>query len=463
MSRLVDVIGRVVARAQGRAVPTRSAFSISDDPSAAFGIAPVKMVSEELVQSIAYGNVAEKPAVVTRWNPLSRDTGELEPFAKALDAYLTACIAAGELPRIWVPHGSALTVLELLGHRYRTNKNASPTLQRMGWQCRVIAEEAKYEGQQFVAVARELLGAHVVTGQAPIKDGHLGALLAWVAPARGVDPAEEADRRALVPASGVLPRDLDDRVEALRKVAKGGGNAGDKARLALEAILRKGAESEWKLLLEARRAFWKLQLTHPDLGRLVSASRERVKAQLEVPYSPARKADALARDLERHEYAADLAEEVAVVSDNVERELARRKGRVIATGISSVRQPKSNRRPCSLELTVRQDVFRVRPGTALQQIGGKVVGRITAMRENAAGETVFTLDVDKGLRSVPALGTVVDWTDAIAEDMSFSQGKVYAAMKTNQNPLIFQPGVQPAPSKTPKKDLLRIAEKLRRP
>jgi hypothetical protein len=459
----VDVVGRFVARRQGKALVTRTAFSLSADPESVFAIAPIKMVSEELVQSIAYGAPSGKPAFVTRWNPLSRDTGELEPFAKALDEYFAKVLQAKALPRIWLPHGSALTLVELLGHRYRTNKNASPELQRMGWQCRVIAEEAKYEGQQVVAVARELLRSHVLTGQAPIKDGHLGALLAWIVPKQGEDPAVEADLRALVPASGVLTRQLDDRVETLRKIAKGGGKAGAKARMTIENILRTGAELEWKLLLDAWRAFWKLGLAHHSaVEDLVHASAERTKAQLERSYSPAKMPDALARELERHEYSAELAGAVAVASDDVERELARRKGRVIATEVTAIRQPKPKYKPCTLDLTVLQDVLRVRPGTALKQLGGKVEGRVASLRENNSGQTIFSLEVETGVRSIPAAGTSVDWTDQIAQDMSYSQGEVYKSIKAKQNPLIFQKDLQPAATKRAKKDLLLVAERLRK-
>jgi hypothetical protein len=115
MSRLIDVLARAVAHHEQRALPTRAAFSLTPDPEDVFAIAFIKMVSEELVQAIAYGHPLGEPELITRWNPLSRETGELEPFAQALDAYLARMRAKGALPRIWLPHGSALTLLELLG------------------------------------------------------------------------------------------------------------------------------------------------------------------------------------------------------------------------------------------------------------------------------------------------------------------------------------------------------------
>src|SRR6266540_6345963 len=222
MNATTETLGRVLARHQGRALPIRSTFALSEDPSPVFAIAPIKMVAEEIVQAIAFGDPDGPPQVVTRWNPLSRDAGDLEIFAAALNDYVEAVARGDQLPRFWLPHRSALTVVELLGHRYRTNQMASDSLRRMCWQCRAIAEEATYGGQQAVVIAGEVLRAHVLTGQAPVKDGHLGALLAWVAPAAGRDPAEVADEQALVPASGVLERSIDDRVEGLRREAIGG-------------------------------------------------------------------------------------------------------------------------------------------------------------------------------------------------------------------------------------------------
>jgi hypothetical protein len=125
----------------------------------------------------------------------------------------------------------------------------------MGAQCRVIADEATYAGQQIVAVASDLLLEHVATGQSVVEDQHLGAQLAWVTPRAGADPVAEAARRALLPAAAMLRRDVDDRVEDLRRLGKGSGVRAAAARAEIEHLLREGAIDEWDLLVEARRAF----------------------------------------------------------------------------------------------------------------------------------------------------------------------------------------------------------------
>jgi hypothetical protein len=284
MSAILDVVARAIAYEQRRAYRVRETFSIAADPRVAFGIVPIKVVSEEVIQAIAYGDIARAPKTIVRWNPLSRDAGDLEPFGRALDRYLTSMIAAEAVPRIWLPYSTALDLLDVLHYRYRTNQQASAVLQRMGWQCRVIVEEASYAGQQMVAVATDLLCEHVVTGQAPVKDGHLGALLAWVAPPPGSDPVIEAERRALVPAAAMLEAEADKRVDGLRKRAK----AGDvRARAEIETLLERGVQLEWDRLVEARRTFWALKLkSGPELPGLVKESRERASYALTTNLSP---------------------------------------------------------------------------------------------------------------------------------------------------------------------------------
>jgi hypothetical protein len=456
MSDVADVLARALAYKERRALPTRAVFALAPDPANCFGIAIIKMVSEQLVQAIAFGDPDGDPNIVTRWNPLSRETGEMDPFAAALDAYLQCVVARGELPRVWVPHSSALTIVELLGHRYRTNTKASAALQRMGWQCRALAEESKFQGQQIVAVAGDLLRAHVATGQLPIKDGHLGALLSWVTPTGGVDPAVEA--------SGVLERPVDDRVERLRKLAKDRGGVGTPQQREIEKDLRAGALKEWKLLQDARRAFWGLGLRGgcPELDKLVETSRKRIFFQLTNNMNPGRHPHALARELDTHEYASALAEAAEVRGDLMKRERARRKGRAVRTEVTRVVQTRRNFKPCVLHLRVMQDVLRVREGSLLQVANGKLTARVEAMEQDASGETLLRVRVEDGVRSVPPLGVTVEWIDSIPRDMSFMATKVYGAMKAGNNPLSYGMDHEPKPATKPKRDLLAVAESLRR-
>jgi hypothetical protein len=466
MNATTEVLGRLLARRQGRALPIRSTSALSPDPNSVFAIAPIKMVAEEIVQAIAFGDPDAMPQVVTRWNPLSRDAGDLETFAAALNDYVEAVASGDQLPRFWLPHRSALTVVELLGHRYRTNQMANDSLRRMGWQCRAIAEEATYGGQQGVAIAGELLRAHVLTGQAPVKDGHLGALLAWAAPAAGHDPAAVADERALVPASGVLERPIDDRVEGLRREAKRGrAPVAARARAEIEAHLARAALDEWQLMLEARRAFWSLGLPEgPGLGPLVAESRRHLLYMLRQDLNPPSRPHSLARLVDDHEYAADLAEDADVRGDLRVRELARRKGRALLAEVVQVQQPRSSRRPCHITLRTTQEVLRVRQGTVLRDIGGMVEGRVEDVWE-ADGATLLRLELIKGVQRsrVPAIGDRVDWVDTAPRDLRRRRREIHDAMQAAASPLVYGEGVVGVgASGPPSVDLLAMAERLRR-
>lgn len=66
MRDYANVLARAQAREQGRAIVMRENTALAPDPPAVFGIAPVKVVAEEIVQAIAYGRIGEEPRTVVR-------------------------------------------------------------------------------------------------------------------------------------------------------------------------------------------------------------------------------------------------------------------------------------------------------------------------------------------------------------------------------------------------------------
>ncbi len=81
MSDLIETVARAIAHEQRRAFVVRATSALTADPPSTFGIALVKIVSEEIIQAIAFGDISGPPRIVVRWNPLSRDSSDLEPFA----------------------------------------------------------------------------------------------------------------------------------------------------------------------------------------------------------------------------------------------------------------------------------------------------------------------------------------------------------------------------------------------
>ena len=465
MSDLAEIVGRTIARREGRAFVRRTTSGLTDDPERVFAIAPIKMVSEEIVQAMAFGDPDGSPTVITRWNPLSRDASDLGLFAIELNDYVAAVIAAQQVPRIWLPNGSALTAIDLLGLRYRTNAQATATLQRMGAQCRALAVEATFEGQQAVAVADALLQEHVLTGQMPVKDGHLGALLAWVVPEPGRDPAEVADERALVPASGVLERGEDDEVESLRRIAKGHGPQAARARRRIERVLDRAARREWERLAAARRAFWDLGLpVGPASRALEDASRDRLEYRLANDLNTPATPHAVSRMIDLYEHATDLAEDARVRDDDGVRRQARAKGRAVHGEVTSVLQPRSSRKPCDISLVTTQPVLRVRRGTTLKTIDGAVETRVTDIREIGVGRTEIAMSVTKGVRrsTVPTVGMGLELVDTNPMDMSYLRNRVLQRVQAAASPLVYGSGLTAPPRSSGGAALSDVADRLRR-
>lgn len=463
MSDLARVVAQTEASRRTRAVPIRATSTLSSDPAAVFGIAPIRVVAEQRVQAIAFGLIGQEPRVVTIWNPLSRDTGQLEPFAAALNAYL----GGAPDPRIWLAHPAALELVDLLGHRYATNQSASASLQRLGKQCRALADEAAFAGQQVVGVASQLLGEHVATGQSPVEDQHLGALLAWVAPAPGVDPALEAPRRALIPAAAMLNRDTDDRVEDLRRIAKGSGPRADAARQEIERLLDAGARAEWSLLVEARAAFWGLGLPPmARIDRLVGASRARFGYAMQTLHSRPVMPHTLGRLLDDQEHALDLVEDTAVRSDPSMLERLRAKGKAVQVVLVQRVQPRRKFHPCVLHLHTRQEVLRIRRGTKLQTVDAAVTGRVLAVRTVSGRRgTLIELDVTKGVRAASDLQRLrrIDLVDTEVIDMSVRKGQAYGRLRDAQPALVYGDTMPaPSPRTLPATPLDAVAANLRR-
>jgi hypothetical protein len=465
MSQIIDTAARLIAFAERRAIPIRSSSALAPDPVPTFGIAPIRVVAEQFVQAIAYGDLDRTPQVVVSWNPLDRDASFLEPFAFALDAYLQTCVEARQLPRVWLPHGAALEVIDILGHRYRTNRSANDVLQRLGAQCRLLADEASFGGQQLVAIASDVLASHLVTGQSPSEDRHLAALLVWVSPPAGVDPAEEAARQALMPAAAMLERADDDNVEALRQQVWERRVTVAEARPQVEQILRAAALREWELLVQARQAFWQLGLpAGAELDALVQTSLGRIAWQVDRNLNAPSRPNSLAGLLDDMSFAQNQAEFVDVSADAIVRERRLRAGTIVRGEVVRVEQARAGFRPCELTLRTTQPVLRLRAGSMLQLVGARVRGRVLALREQGNGTTLVTLEVVEGVRyrPFPQVGTSGDWSEPEPVDLRKRRRDIYAHMAEAQDPRVYGEALPPETPRQLNDDIGEIARRLRK-
>jgi hypothetical protein len=348
--------------------------------------------------------------------------------------------------RIWIPHSTTLEALDILGHRYWRNQNASAEIVRMGEICRIIAREATIPGQQLVGDATELLQSHVVTGLTPLEEGHLDAILAWLDPAVA-DPLTEARTRIRVPASGILPNTpdhpLDDRIDRLRKEAKGARGA---RRRVLEnemaTILSTSVRREWRLLIEGRRAFLGLALPATGLDELVKDSNRRVRDALENGFYPARAPHNLAAELGSMEAAQEKFELVALESDVLLREQAMRAGGVLRGVVSTVRQTRPGFKPCDIEVESGQGVIRFRLDDKVRIVGTNVSGVVRALAATPSGGTRVGIEIANGVRTRSVL-TVGARVELIREAYAFVNHRALKEVR-EQQPWMFYGTEAPA-------------------
>lgn len=466
MSDFHNTLNRVRARYMGRAVPTRTSSELSSDPDVTIGIATIKIVTEEQIQAIAFGSLDGEPEVVVRVDPIGRDVSDLKSFADFMDRTAKRVLEAGGDLRVWIPHSVTLEALDVLGHRYWRNQNASNEIMRMGEICRIVAHEATFPGQQTVADAAALLRGHVVTGLAPIEEGHLGAMLAWLDPVTS-DPLAEARNRIRLPASGVLPNTpdypLDDRVDFLRKKRKGAtGHFLAALEKEIESILRRWVLREWQLLVEARRAFWQLDLSQVGLDELVKDSRGRIGNALEYGHFPARRPDKLAVLLAQMEAGLEKAELASLKSDPVVRDHAVRSGEVVRGAVSEVRQSRRKFKPCDIDVSSDQSVIRLRIDDKIGIVGTPIRGIVRAISATSTGGTKVSIEITDGVRQTDVL-SVDSRVDVMREGYGFVNHRAFGLVSQRRPWVFFDDGV-PAivAGQAPARSALEIAAESRR-
>ena len=421
MKNIEGIVAKIAAVGRGRAVAIRETAALAPDTEKMIGIAAIRVVTEDQIQALAYGSLRRRPATIARLHPLGRDTRDLEPFADWLVNHVRHVVSANKPLRVWVPHGKTIETLEIMGRRYERNQHASPMLQEAARYCRIIAEETRFAGQQTVAVALDTLLLHVATGQMPVEDQHLGAVLAWVRPEGGRDPREVATERSRLPASGILVNTPDhcddDRIELLRKELKGAPK-GRRGRLKREIskILTDAVMREWELLRSARRAFWGLGLAPGDVDELSLASRERVTWAVNNHLASPRRAVPLTRRIEEYENALQYAEVAGLRSDTILRRRAARLGRVIVGIVERIDQPQRNRHPCHLFVRTSQSSLRVRTDDRVALVGAAVQGLVRGIDPGPDGTTLIHIELKKGVRGADTMaGDSQEWI----EDRSF--------------------------------------------
>lgn len=435
MSDLTTTLSRIIARREGRAIPTRTTSSFGSDPEQAIAIATIKIVTEEHIQAIAFGRIGSVPNVIVRQNPLSRDVSDLLPYAEFMTEWADNIVDQELEGRIWVPHADTIAALDILGHRYWRNQTAPATIVRMGEICRVVAHEARFPGQQLLADAQSLLASHAITGMTPVEEGHLGALLAWFDP-RVSDPVAEGRDRIRLPTSGVLRNTpdfpMDDRVDRLRKVAKTSrGKEREAAEHEIAKVLREAVLGEWSLVVEARKRYFDLGLPARGLEKAVKDSATRYRYALENGHFPARMPHKIAIELDEMEVGQAISDHAALYEDIQLREDAANSGKVVQGIVTTLDQPQRGRHPCSITVTARQNIVRLRRDDKIVVCGSNVCGVVRQIDRNEGGETLIRIEILSGVRSSNVLAPSTS-LEIMGQPFSFVRRETYSRVYDRQ-------------------------------
>ncbi|HEX8599665.1 MAG TPA: hypothetical protein VF952_14270 [Chloroflexia bacterium] len=232
----------------------------------------------------------------------------------------------------------------------------------------------------------------------------------------------------------MLSRLDDDRVEALRTVARLNNPEGLAARAEIARLLESAVREEWALLAGARDAFWDLDLeVSPGVDNLAAISFDRLMFTSRGRWSPPSSVHALAKLYGEHEYLSTLVEALDFRYDQRVRELARTTGQVIRARVLALEPPAERGGNWRLLLQTLQERTHVRLGASLQTVDWSVQGRVVTFEGDMRSEAImFQLSITGGIRKVRTIqvGTVLDWTDAVVFNNLMLNSMIYKELGT---------------------------------
>ena len=162
------------------------AAMVGDDPAAP----ALLVVPEPRDRDQRFGFAAELAAVILpyiqRYFAEEEPVGGREPGTRYADA-----------PQLLVPNQAGVAFTRLLGRSTRFRSTEGPyavagSVPLLGRWLTFLAERAEHPGSSLMVAATEALAAHWATGQSPVEDRNLGALLGWIDPPPGMSGAQAA-------------------------------------------------------------------------------------------------------------------------------------------------------------------------------------------------------------------------------------------------------------------------------
>lgn len=233
------------------------AAMVGDDP----GAPRLLVVAQPRNRSQRFAFAAELAAVVVGYIESFSGTAEVVPGGRGREDRARFADA----PQILVPNPAGIAFTRLLGRstRFRRTEGefavpqAVPVLGR--W-LTFLAERSGYPGSSLLLAATDALSLHWATGQSPVEDLNLAALLGWIAPPDGLTGPQAAaaaeDPLRWPPAGPATDPTFDNEVlapliAACDRAESGDDRARQRARSALQDALATQLAPTWRLLWQA--------------------------------------------------------------------------------------------------------------------------------------------------------------------------------------------------------------------
>lgn len=228
MNASLETVRRLRAWNEGKPLPRGEVINVhvAEDDDALI-VAFLRMGGESRPWGVAYGTAATGPHFLTVPEGRNRDlVGDMmSKFAEALLAHFRhpsfsdetpALYATDALRQIWLPGPTHLEMLHYIAAAFARTKWDRPdidTLRSLGNLANCLFLESQRPGQQIVHTATDALQRSYVFPSAPIRQAHLGSLLAWLSGGRTRDTklkaADLAEKKSVATV-------LDPQVERAR-------------------------------------------------------------------------------------------------------------------------------------------------------------------------------------------------------------------------------------------------------
>lgn len=413
MSDEIELVAKMIAWSEGRAVPnaTQRSVAVRDD---AWALSTIALAGHDhTVHAVALGPLGAEPdvRVLVEPRPWASLREMLHWIAARLVPWFDDCTQREVFPQLWVPSEGVAEHLELLADLHRFSSD--DTLRALGRCLAHLTERRPVEGQQSLVVATDALARHWVTGQSPEDDRHLGKQLAWIDPSEGVTLADalaaaegtlagnktdpELDREVIHPA-------LESLAEARHKGSSGDPRQERAVRDALDPLVR----ATWSETARAARVLAGGVPPMPSLGEMVLREREVFahwcagnEKAIPMPLRDGPKAAAFR--LVTREDAIEQLDAARVHEDAVAQARATAEGRVVEGTVRDLVVAKDGRATrVEFALTTTQALLRVRPGDSLCWLDDPRMEVAVSSVVRAGGHTTLRVRMTAGMRALPA-------------------------------------------------------------